>query len=363
MKRIIAAVSLLIAACQETPSTAVAAASVGLAIGSGTHAGVIQEARGTRVEVVPFSDGSIRAYITDASGQPIQATATVTANITAPDFSPTEVALVPAENGAFLVGKLSGPAPKTPAQIDLVFPEGVKLSYASVPLVAEAIVTAPALAVVTPEAPAVTIVPADFVPPHKGTVTRVGDNIVEVVIAPKGEVQAYVYELDGDPIPPAEVTIPAVDIVYESKPYNVKLAPAKGDVYFVGRVDAKLTIPAQAKIEIDCPQPVIIRGVTYQPDIIVFAAPYIVYEPVVFTPIVVTGPNVVVDGPDVVVGAPGVVVTTPGIVVRPPSLVVVPPRVNVGVNVGIGVGVGVKYSGKHSHKHSHKHKKKHKYSD
>jgi hypothetical protein len=338
---LLAALAFGLAACEQTPPGAISAA-VGLKVGAGPHQGVIQESRGTRVEVVPMGDGTIRAYLFDDTSAPVKAQGEVKATITAPSYEPAEVVFAPAAEGAYYVGKLPGPAPKAPADMTLFFPQGVELEYRGVPLVAEAQIFAPGVsagAVVVapaPAAPAVAVVPADFVPPHKGTVSRVGDNLVEVVIAPKGDVQAYVYELDGAPVPIAEVEIPVIEIAYAGKPYKVKLAPAPGQVYLTGHIDAKVSIPAKAKVDVVVVEPVRIHGVVYTPDVVIFT-PLVVYEPVVIVPVVAA--------PVVVVPAPAAIIE-----VRPPSI---------SIGVGVSIGGKVKYSGKHKgkghYKHSHKH--------
>jgi hypothetical protein len=162
----------------------------------------------------------------------------------------------------------------------------VSLSYPGVPLVATAVGQPVAVAAAAPAIVPAAGVPSGFAPPHRGTVTRVGDNLVEVVIAPKGEVQAYAYTLDGAPIPIAEVQIPVIEISYQGKPYKVKLKAAPGGAHLVGKIDAKVSIPAQAEIAVVCPEPITIYGVIYEPAIIIFPA-LVVIEPILIVPLVV----------------------------------------------------------------------------
>lgn len=346
--------ALFLAAC-DAASTASVTAAVGIEVGSGPHKGIIQEQQGTKVELVPMTDGTVRAYITDAAGTPQRATSEVKMTVSAPSFSPTDVTMAPAEGGAYLVGRLPGPPPSSPATVAVAFPAGVTFNYEAVPF-APGIAVAPVVPVVTVTTPPTEGVPPSFAPPHQGTVTRVGDNLVEVVIMPKGEVHAYAYTLDAQPIPVAEVSIPEIEIQYQKKPYKVVMAPASAEPYLVGHIDAKVEIPAQAEIVVACPKPVKIKSVVYEPTAVVFA-PYVVAAPIVVVApaVIVTPPApptvVVTPPPPVVVTPPtvgvGVTVKTPAVVVTPPPpVIVVPPKVSVEVGVGIGVGVGVKTSHK-----------------
>jgi hypothetical protein len=275
--------AFLLSACDASVS---AVAAVGIS-GTGPHQGIVQEKQGVKVELVPMQDGTVRAYLTDASGQPQKATGEIKMTIAADSFSPTEVVMAPAENGSYLVAKLPGPAPKTPAEVSLAFPAGVNFQYQGVPFAGATI--APEIAVA---APTVAVgVPASFVAPHGGTVTRVGDNLVEVVIMPKGEVQTYAYTIDAQPIPVSEVSVPEIEIQYQKKPYKVKMKPHESDAYLVGYIDAKVEIPAHAEVIVACPKPVKIKGVIYEPTVVVFtpfivATPVIVVSPLIITPIV-----------------------------------------------------------------------------
>ena len=275
--------AFLLSACDASTSVS-AVAAVGIS-GNGPHQGIVQEKQGAKVELVPMQDGTVRAYLMDASGQPQKATGEVKMNISADAFSPTEVIMAPAEDGAYLVGKLPGPAPTGPANVSLAFPAGVNFQYQAVPF---AVTVAPSVTVATP---AIAGVPASFVAPHKGSVTRVGDNLVEVVIMPKGEVQTYAYTLDAQPIPVAEISVPEIEIQYQKKPYKVKMKAHASQPYFVGYIDAKVEIPAHAEVVVACSKPVKIKGVIYQPDVIFFtpliiATPVIVISPLIITPVV-----------------------------------------------------------------------------
>jgi hypothetical protein len=320
------ALSLLVlaSACEKGPESAQVVTAVGIQAGNGPHQGVVKEARGTRVELVPMKDGSLRAYLSDDKGVPIRADGQITATVAAPSFAPAEVILVPAEDGAYFAGRLPGQPPTAPAEISLAFPQGVSLTYPEVPLVAEVVIAPPVVAVAG--------VPGDFAPPHKGTVTRVGDSLVEVVIAPKGEVQAYAYTAAGVPIPVAEVGIPELEITYQQKPYKVKMKPATGGAYLMGTIDAEVRIPAQAEIAVACPQPVTIHGVVYEPAVVVFPA-YVAYEPIVIVP--------------------AAVVVTPAVVA--PAVVITPPHIEIGIGVGVTVGHSHSHKGKGHYKHKHKH--------
>ena len=274
--------AIFAAACNSAEPSSVVTA-VGIEIGSGPHKGIVQEQQGVKVEVVPMPDGTVRAYLADSSGTPQKATGEVKMSISADAFSPTEVAMVPAEDGAYLVGSLPGPAPTAPANVSLAFPAGVNFQYQAVPFAA---VVAPSVTVATP---VVAGIPASFVAPHQGTVTRVGDHLVEVVIMPKGEVQTYAYTLDAQPIPVAEISVPEIEIQYKKKPYKVKLKAHASEPYLVGYIDAKVEIPVNAEVIIACPKPVKIKGIIYEPSVIVFtpliiATPIIVVSPVVVTP-------------------------------------------------------------------------------
>lgn len=305
--------ALFLAACDATNAAAV----VGVEVGAGPHKGIVQEQQGVKVELVPMSDGTVRAYLTDAAGSPQRATGEVKMTVSAPSFSPTAVTMAPAEGGAYLVGKLPGPPPAGPANVEIAFPAGVTFAYNSVPFAPGTVAVAPVAA--PPVAVATTGIPAGFVAPHQGTVTRVGDNLVEVVILPKGEVQTYVYTLTGQPVPVSEVSIPEIEIEYKKKPYKVKMEPSKTEPYLVGTIGAKVEIPANAEVVVSCPKPVTIYGVVYEPSVIVFT-PYVLAVPVV--------------------------VVSPAVIVTP----VVPV-----IEIGIGVGHGhySKHGGKHGGKHKH----------
>jgi hypothetical protein len=315
--------AIFAAACSSVEPSSVVTA-VGIKIGDGPHQGIVQEQAGVKVEVVPMPDGTVRAYLADTSGQPQKATGEVKMTISADAFSPTEVVMSPAEDGAYLVGKLPGPAPTTPANLAIVFPAGLTYEYSAVAFSPSVVVAAPVVDVT------VAGVPVGFKAPNGGTITRVGDNIVEVVIQPKGEVHAYAYTLDAQPIPIAEIQIPEVEIQYEQKPYKVKLKQHVSEPYFVGVIDAKVSIPAQAEVVIVAPQPIQLRGVVYQPTAVVFA------------PIIVAAPIVVVSAPVLVVPPPPVVVPPVGVHLVTPGVVITPPRIDVNVGIGIGIGIGGK---------------------
>jgi hypothetical protein len=272
--------AFLLSACDASDSIS-AVAAVGIS-GNGPHQGIVQEKQGSKVELVPMPDGTVRAYLADTSGQPQKATGEVKMTISADAFSPTEVIMSPAEEGAYLVGTLPGPAPTAPANVSLAFPAGVNFQYQAVPF---AIVAAPSVSVATPT---IVGVPASFVAPHKGSVTRVGDSLVEVVIMPKGEVQTYAYTLDAQPISVAEISIPEIEIQYQKKPYKVKMKAHASQPYLVGYIDAKISIPAHAEVIVVCSKPVKIKGIFYEPSVIVFAPLIIVTPIVVISPIVIT---------------------------------------------------------------------------
>jgi hypothetical protein len=268
MKRILLSILLLAMACSwELPVAAV---------GLGPNQGIVQEKHGSKVELVPMSDGTVRVYLSSAKGDPQKAAGEVKMSITAPSFSPTEIILVPSEDGAYLIGTLPN-VPQKPATVDLVFPSGTSFSYPEVSLLGGK------LSPVAVVAPAGGL--AGFVAPHSGTVTKVGDNFVEVVISPKGEVQTYVYALDGVLVPASQVKIPSVQVTHQNKPYKVGLKPHK-DGYLVGKIDAKVTIPAQAEVVIAFVEPVYLFDVVYQPSVIIFPV-YVIVTPIVIVPVVV----------------------------------------------------------------------------
>lgn len=270
--------ALLLVGCQGGGENLVAAVSI--KAGTGPHDGAIQEARGTKVELVPMSDGTLRAYVTDQAGVPLMAQGEVKATISAPSFAPQEIILRPEGDGAYFVGTLPASLPEEPADVNLFFPGAeVNLTYQDIPLSSKAAARPGPVQVVSSG------VPPDFTPPHKGVVSRVGDNLVEVVIAPKGEVRTYVYDLTGAPVPLVEVKIPSVQVTYEGKPYTVKLKPNPKQGYLSGRVNTKVTIPKDATVEIAFVEPIIIHEVSYAPDVIVFPV-YVVYEPIIIVPVV-----------------------------------------------------------------------------
>jgi hypothetical protein len=301
--------ALLLAAC-SSESTPIAAIGLG---NIGPNKGIVQEKQGAKVELVPMQDGTVRAYLSDANWQPQKATGEVKMTIAADSYAPTDVVMAPAEGGAYLVGTLPGAAPQAPANVTLAFPAGVNFAYNNVPFTAS---VAPSVQVAAPTV--VAGVPAGFVAPHGGTVTRVGDNLVEVVIMPKGEVQTYAYTLDAQPIAIAEISIPEIQITHNNKPYKVKLKPHASDPYLVGYIDAKVEIPAHAEVIVACPKPVKIKGVIYEPSVIVF------------TPLVIATP---------------VIVVTPAAIITP----------GVFIEVGIGHSHSHKGKGKGHYKHGHKH--------
>jgi hypothetical protein len=254
------------------------------AVGTGPNRGYVQELHGSEVELVPMSDGTVRVYTSAANGTPQKATGEIKMSITAPSFSPTEVLLAPAEDGAYLVGTLPN-APQQPADVVLVFPSGATFTYKQIPLISG---VAPVVSVVAPG------VPGSFKPPHGGTVTRVGDSLVEVVLAAKGEVQTYVYTLDGVLVPVNEVKIPSVQVTHEGKPYKAKLKPSK-DGYLTGKLDAKITIPAQAEVLIAFVEPIYLYGIVYQPQVIFFPV-YVIVAPIVIVPVVVVPTHIYYKG-------------------------------------------------------------------
>src|SRR5689334_5501796 len=122
--------AFLLASCDANSSVS-AVAAVGLS-GTGPHQGIVQEKQGVKVELVPMQDGTVRAYLADANGNPQKATGEVKMTIAADSFSPTEVKMAPAEDGSYLVAKLPGPAPIAPANVSLAFPGG-NFQYQGVP--------------------------------------------------------------------------------------------------------------------------------------------------------------------------------------------------------------------------------------
>jgi hypothetical protein len=264
MKRILFLLLFVASACDAVLPTA--------AVGLGPNKGYVQSHAGSQVELVPMSDGTVRVYVSSEKGDPQKATGEVTMTISADAFSPTEVVLVPSEDGAYLVGTLPN-VPQKSAEVSLLFPSGAKLKYSGVSLLNSG--AAPVV---------VAGVPAGFKAPHSGTVTRVGDSLVEVAISPKGEVQVYTYTLDGALIPASKVKMSSVEVKHEGKPYKVGLKPNKGD-YLTGKISGKVNIPAQAEVSIAFIEPIYIFDVMYEPAVIIFPV-YIVVAPIVIVPVV-----------------------------------------------------------------------------
>lgn len=82
---------------------------------------------------------------------------------------------------------------------------------------------------------------------HGGTVQVVGDHAMETVAARSGGVAVFVMDLDGDPIPPSQVTLPSVNVVVAGQTRTVPVTISGGA--FVGRT----TVPAGASVAVTVP--------------------------------------------------------------------------------------------------------------
>ena len=144
---------------------------------------------------------------------------------------------------------------------------------------------------------------------------------------------------------------------------NVKLAPAPGGLFLVGKPAVPVVRPHRITMGLMhggvyrtrvfglAPGGVVYLGARARPYVLVGAPVAVVSAPGV----VVGSPGAVVGAPGVVVGAPGVVVGAPAVVVgvSAPAVVVGGPRVVVGASPVVVVGGG----GKHDHgRHKGHHK-------
>jgi hypothetical protein len=179
-----------------------------------------------------------------------------------------------------------------------------------------------------PPAPKVEAPPAAH---HKGAVAKAGDVWLEAAVEAGGEVRVYPYDQAGAPLPPSALELSAIELRHADKPYPVKLSPKK--TYFAGALPPKTSLPVGAPVEIRLTAPVVVYGVSYAPEAVLFPA-YVVAVPVVVVP------------------------------AAPAAIEIRPPRIEIGIGVKVGGKVtyapGYKpYSGKAKHSGKHKGRYKH----
>jgi hypothetical protein len=263
------------------------------------HGGALAVSAGMTTEVSPLPDGRLVAYVRDANRQPLQP-AEIDVSVRRADgtLEPVAVAYDPQLQG--FVGR----------------PTGVVAGQYPVEVAVRAAPAAPPVQLVTPPvAIAATPVP---VARYGGRVEVVGDNAVETVVARDGNVAMYWTDLQGNPVPPAEVQVPSMVVTVNGTPHQV--VPRIENDHYVAHVPAAPV----ATVSVAAPG-VVVRGVQYRR----------VYQPV--TPVVAVMPPTVVVAPPV---APAIVVAppvAPAVVVAPPvapAVVVAPPSPVVVVGEG-----------------------------
>lgn len=245
--------------------------AVGIKSGKGPHQGMIQEINGAQVELLPLEGGNVRVYLSDANGTPHRATGNIPMTVSSEAFSPTEVTLTPAEDGAYLVGRLPR-IPEAPVELKLGFPSGVVFVFPSVPFapLTTTVSVAPPISVATPGR----------------AVAKLGDHSAEVTISPKGEVRVQVFDSGAKALPTSNLSIPVVELEHQKTRYQVKLKPHPTEPYLVGMLNAKLSIPERTELLVWCPKSILIEGVVFEPSVIVFST-YIVNVSILVTPTVI----------------------------------------------------------------------------
>lgn len=171
-------------------------------------------------EVLAHDDGRLEAQVRDLQGRPVPTKgASLTLEVGREvEGSPAPVQVLMTPQGERFVGKVVGASGSTPVSLTYSPPGG------------EAVVNATYLSVELPPNE------VSIEPRHRGRVTIVGDNRVELAATPTGEVMVSVTDLQGTPVPPSEVEFQEVRVVTPSGPQVVELEP-RGAV-FVGTLSS-----------------------------------------------------------------------------------------------------------------------------
>jgi hypothetical protein len=282
---LVAGVSLLrVCGQEEPPRPQVSAASVAAPALQPEHGGRVAVSGGLVTEVAAEPNGTLVAYVRDPAGAPVEAHAVQLA-LRSPEgrSQPVAVTYDPARRA--YVGRAAGVQPGEYAVEVSVQPTEAAPGVLSHP---------PRV----PRPPP----PRPPPPPHGGRVEVVGEYAVETVAARNGDVAVFWTNLDGEPVPPAEVALPSVTVTVDGRPHVVPTRVV--DDHFVAHVDAA----PGAAVLVAMPG-VVVRGVRYSyvavPDVVVVAAlPVVVVAPAVVAPAVVVAPTpaVVVTPPVIYVG-------------------------------------------------------------
>ncbi len=188
--------------------------------GQPQHGGVVQASGNYFVELVPEPEGKLSAYVRDGTGgAPPPAQVELGAEVRPANGPPASVALVHDPDDDRYEGTLSGvPAGTHPVEVTL----GIGPSESKAEFPAVALSVAPGIAAAA----------------HGGVVTIAGEQRLEVVAAPAGEVHVYVTEPSGAAVPIDDVELPSVTMHLPAGPRVVPLR--KHGAYFVGTLGAPL---------------------------------------------------------------------------------------------------------------------------
>jgi hypothetical protein len=165
----------------------------------GEHGGSVAAGAAISAEVTSQPDGRIVAYVRDPRGEPLQAHS-VSVSIRRPDEDPLPVAMTYDESEHRYVGRVAGiPVGTYPVEVSV-----------------QPSATAPAIEVVAPPIAVAATAPLPAAQ-RGGRVQLVGDYAVETVAARGGDVAFYFYDREGRAVPPAEVTVPTVNVRVEGR--------------------------------------------------------------------------------------------------------------------------------------------------
>jgi hypothetical protein len=246
----VATASLLRVCGQREPSVSVSVASAAPAMVP-EHGGSVGASAGLVAEVSAQPDGKLVAYLRDAQGAPVTVHE-VQLTVRRPDGQAVAVPVTYDETLHGYVGRPAGlPAGAWPVEVSVqTAPEAPMVHLVTAPVTVAAVASVPA-------------------PRHGGRVEVVGDHAVEVVAAPSGDVALYWMDLDGDPVPPAEVYAPTITVTVAGRPHTVPTR-VDGD-HLVAHVEAA----PRASVAVALPL-VVVRGRPFRR---VMVAPAVVVAP------------------------------------------------------------------------------------
>ena len=237
----------------------------------GEHGGAVAVSAGLTTEVAALPDGRIAAYIRGPQNAPITR-GEVQLSLRRPDGQLQSVPVHYDTAMQAYVGRAAGIQPGPyPAEV-LVRP----------------VPGMPPIQMVTPP---VLVMVATPVPQARygGSVQVLGDHAVEIVPASAGEVALFWMDLDGTPIPSAEVVVPSISVVSNGRAHVAPVQLVNG--YHIARSSAF----AAPEVEVSVPV-LMIRGVPYQRVVV----PSV--RVVALLPAVVVGAMVVQPAPTIVLG-------------------------------------------------------------